>query len=264
MAVIVILDLNDDCLVPFPNILYNGHHHLHHDKHTFDDNTLPSACHQLRLHHRLLCCSGPLCYQQSKHGHFSRSTSVLTWWTFSRTSARCLWPTRSYKRSPTPCWQGEEISFLEFLPFLRCWHLCNPVIKPHNDNLDDDRSQGGKNFDPPHHVDHPHHADHHNHIDHPHRVDHHHHHPQGVSHPNQEVSQGAQNLSHLLMFDVFVSIVNVSIRCYMPFSQLGMFLSLLLCLATAAWVAHYTSADLRFFSPLSSSSPLKAPTLPSS
>ena len=40
----------------------------------------------------------------------------------------------------------------------------------------------------------------------------------------------------------------------MPLFQLGMFLSLLLCLATAAWVAHYTSADLRFFSSLSSSS----------
>ena len=59
------------------------------------------------------------------------------------------------------------------------------------------------------------------------------------------------------MLPAIVQVGNVFVRYYMALFQLGMFLSLLLCLATAAWVAHYTSADLRFFSPLSSSSPLK-------
>ena len=101
--------------------------------------------------------------------------------------------------------------------FLYVDNLCNPVIKPHNDNLDDDHSQGGNNFDP-HQIDHDHHhhVNHHNHIDHPPHVDYHLHHPQGVSHPNQEVGQGAQNLSHLLMFDVLFQLRRFlsDVTCY--------------------------------------------------
>ena len=104
-------------------------------------------------------------------------------------------------------WEDQQFRTPAF--FLYVDNLCNPVIKPHNDNLDDDHSQGGNNFDPLHHV------DHHNRVDHPHHVDYHLHHPQGVPHPNQEVSQGAQNLSQLLMFDFLF--------------HLGMFLSDITC-----------------------------------